>query len=77
VLSSIQTPEYLIYFSQIDKEGHAPLIVVLYICVENQVRGLDDEEAHFLDTVMVRQGEIEKNRQDEENALLDEYRVSF
>ena len=40
------------------------------------MRGLDDEEAHFLDSVYQRQGELLRDREKEEDELLEEYRVS-
>ena len=47
------------------------------ICVtENQIRGLDQEEADFLEFVSERQEENEKERKKEENEVLEEYRVS-
>jgi hypothetical protein len=44
--------------------------------LKNQVRGLDDEEAGFLDAVSQRQEELIKSREKEENELLAEYRTA-
>jgi len=44
---------------------------------ENQVHGLDKEEAEFLDFVHDRQQEIEKERQLEEMSALQELHVFF
>jgi len=44
---------------------------------ENQIHGLDKEEAEFLDFVHDRQQEIEKERQLEELSTLQELRVFF
>ena len=44
---------------------------------ENQISGLDEDEAHFLDFVSDRKQEITKAREDEESEVLREYRVSF
>lgn len=44
---------------------------------ENQIHGLDKEEAEFLDYVQDRQHEIEKERQLEEISALEELRVFF
>jgi Skp family chaperone for outer membrane proteins len=44
--------------------------------LKNQVRGLDDEEARFLDTVSQRQEELMKSQEKEENELLTEYRTA-
>jgi len=41
------------------------------------VRGLDEEEAKFLDFVSDQQEKIEKNRETEEAEAINEYRVSF
>jgi len=45
--------------------------------LKNQVRGLEDEEAQFLDTVYQRQGELLRDREKEEDELLEEYRNSL
>jgi len=44
---------------------------------ENQIHGLDKEEAEFLDFVHDRQQEIEKERQVEEMSALQELHVLF
>ena len=44
---------------------------------ENQIHGLDKEEAEFLDFVQDRQQEIEKERQQEEMSALQELHVFF
>jgi len=52
----------------------------VFLCVwltENQVHGLDKEEAEFLDFVQDRQQEIEKERHLEEVTALQELRVFF
>ena len=41
------------------------------------MRGLDEEEAKFLDFVSDQQEKIEKCRQAEEAEAIHEYRVSF
>ena len=41
----------------------------------NQVKGLDDDEAAFLNFVSSRQMEAESARRKEEDAALEEYRV--
>ena len=41
------------------------------------MRGLDEEEAKFLDFVSDQQEKIEKNRETEEAEAINEYRVSF
>ena len=43
----------------------------------NQVRGLDEEEAKFLDFVSDQQEKIEKKRETEEAEAINEYRVSL
>lgn len=50
------------------------------VCVwltENQVHGLDKEEAEFLDFVHDRQQEVEKERQLEEMSALQDLHVFF
>ena len=47
----------------------------VWLSTENQVHGLDEEEAHFLEFVSDRQQLIEKQRQLEETEVLQEYRV--
>ncbi|KAG9336948.1 hypothetical protein JZ751_029965 [Albula glossodonta] len=44
---------------------------------ENMVKGLDEDETHFLDEVSRQQTLIEKQRRDEERQELQEYRISF
>jgi len=44
--------------------------------LKNQVRGLDDDEAHFLETVSRRQEEIVREREEEEEEVIAEYRNS-
>lgn len=41
------------------------------------VKGLDEDEAHFLDEVSRQQCLVEKQRRDEEKQELQEYRISF
>ena len=41
------------------------------------MRGLDEEEAKFLDFVSDQQEKVEKSRQTEEDEAIHEYRVSF
>ena len=41
------------------------------------MRGLDEEEAKFLDFVSDQQEKVEKSRQNEEAEAINEYRVSF
>jgi len=52
-------------------------ITVSVWLTENQIHGLDKEEAEFLDFVHDRQQEIEKERQLEEISALRELRVFF
>jgi len=47
------------------------------MAVENQIHGLDKEEAEFLDFVHDRQQEIDKERHVEEMTALQELRVFF
>lgn len=51
--------------------------IVLMWLTENQIHGLDKEEAEFLDFVHDRQQEIEKERQVEEMSALQELHVLF
>jgi len=44
--------------------------------LKNQVRGLDDDEANFLETVSRRQEEIVREREEEEEKVIAEYRNS-
>ncbi|NXG36726.1 F192A protein, partial [Dromaius novaehollandiae] len=44
---------------------------------KNMVRGLDEDETHFLDEVSRQQELIEKQRREEELKELNEYRISF
>ncbi|NXG48044.1 F192A protein, partial [Psilopogon haemacephalus] len=44
---------------------------------ENMVRGLDEDESHFLDEVSRQQELLEKQRREEELKELNEYRISF
>ncbi|GAA6101770.1 protein FAM192A-like [Tachysurus ichikawai] len=44
---------------------------------KNMVKGLDEDEAHFLDEVSRQQCLVEKQRRDEEKQELQEYRISF
>jgi len=44
--------------------------------LKNQVRGLEEDEAHFLQVVSRRQEELVKEREEEENELLEEYHKS-
>lgn len=44
---------------------------------ENMVRGLDEDETHFLDEVSRQQELLEKQRREEELKELNEYRISF
>ncbi|KAI1890017.1 hypothetical protein AGOR_G00168870 [Albula goreensis] len=44
---------------------------------KNMVKGLDEDETHFLDEVSRQQSLIEKQRRDEERQELQEYRISF
>ncbi|NWU70366.1 F192A protein, partial [Pterocles burchelli] len=44
---------------------------------ENMVRGLDEDETHFLDEVSHQQELLEKQRREEELKELNEYRISF
>lgn len=41
------------------------------------VRGLDEDETHFLDEVSRQQELLEKQRREEELKELNEYRISF
>lgn len=41
------------------------------------VRGVDEEEMHFLDEVSRKQELLEKERQEEEQKELNEFRISF
>lgn len=41
------------------------------------MKGLDEDEAHFLDEVSRQQCLVEKQRRDEEKQELQEYRISF
>lgn len=41
------------------------------------VKGLDEDESHFLDEVSRQQSLVEKQRRDEELHELKEYRISF
>jgi len=45
--------------------------------LKNQVRGLDDDEANFLETVSRRQEEIVREREEEEEKVIAEYRNSI
>jgi len=45
--------------------------------LKNQVRGLDDDEANFLETVSRRQEEIVREREEEEEKVIAEYRSSI
>lgn len=47
-----------------------------YNLAENQVKGLEDDEAEFLDFVSDKQSEIERAREKENEAMLEEYRVT-
>ncbi|NXE67461.1 F192A protein, partial [Calcarius ornatus] len=44
---------------------------------KNMVRGLDEDETHFLDEVSRQQELLEKQRREEELKELNEYRISF
>ena len=44
---------------------------------ENMVKGLDEDESHFLDEVSRQQSLVEKQRRDEEQQELREYRISL
>uniref|UniRef100_A0A674ADP7 Proteasome activator subunit 3 interacting protein 1 n=1 Tax=Salmo trutta TaxID=8032 RepID=A0A674ADP7_SALTR len=44
---------------------------------KNMVKGLDEDESHFLDEVSRQQSLVEKQRRDEEQHELKEYRISF
>ncbi|KAG7333265.1 hypothetical protein KOW79_003400 [Hemibagrus wyckioides] len=44
---------------------------------KNMVKGLDEDEAHFLDEVSRQQCLVEKQRRDEDKQELQEYRISF
>ncbi|KAG5848514.1 hypothetical protein ANANG_G00099240 [Anguilla anguilla] len=44
---------------------------------KNMVKGLDEDESHFLDEVSRQQSLVEKQRRDEEMQELKEYRISF
>ncbi|KAJ8271912.1 hypothetical protein COCON_G00107710 [Conger conger] len=44
---------------------------------KNMVKGLDEDESHFLDEVSRQQSLVEKQRRDEELQELKEYRISF
>ena len=47
------------------------------MAIENMVKGLDEDESHFLDEVSRQQSLVEKQRRDEEKKELLEYRISF
>ena len=48
------------------------------VCVvENQVKGLDEDESKFLEFVENRQQEISKERNKEEKQILAEMKISF
>ena len=44
---------------------------------ENMVKGLDEDESHFLDECSRQQSLVEKQRRDEEKKEMLEYRISF
>lgn len=52
-------------------------ICILFLYSENMVRGLDEDETHFLDEVSRQQELLEKQRREEELKELNEYRISF
>lgn len=57
----------------------SPLSPMCVLCLhsENMVRGLDEDETHFLDEVSRQQELLEKQRREEELKELNEYRISF
>ena len=52
-------------------------VLISFRFLENQIRGLDEEETDFLDYVSDRQRDIQKAKMAEDEAVLNEYRVSF
>lgn len=54
-----------------------PFLFLYFLCVENMVRGLDDEESEFLEKVSQKQIEIEESNKKEEKELMNELKISF
>ena len=50
--------------------------ILVFSFLGNQVRGLDEDETEFLDYVSDKQREMEREKANEEEAVLNEYRVS-
>ena len=50
-------------------------VMTFLLFSENQVKGLDEDESHFLDFVSQRQADIDKKRENENEMVLQEYRV--
>ncbi|NXN15582.1 F192A protein, partial [Indicator maculatus] len=75
------SPERISLLWRLGGDGCSQVVVAspgaLFCPPENMVRGLDEDETHFLDEVSRQQELLEKQRREEELKELNEYRISF